>query len=92
MKFTIKISDQAEKDIRKLEKSGDKGSLRKVLAIINELEDHPTVGTGKPERLKNFKEVTYSRRISAKHRLVYEIHELQVVVILISAYGHYTDH
>ncbi|AYO58350.1 Txe/YoeB family addiction module toxin [Chryseobacterium sp. 6424] len=91
MKYIIKISEQAEKDILKLEKSGEKAALKKLLSIIKELESNPTVGIGKPERLKHFEEITYSRRISAKHRHVYEIQELQVVVILISAYGHYND-
>lgn len=33
----------------------------------------------------------WSRRISRKHRLVYEIAETVVRVIVLSAYGHYGD-
>lgn len=29
--------------------------------------------------------------ITKKHRLIYEIHDNEVVVIVISAYGHYSD-
>lgn len=56
--------------------------------MLDELARHPTSGTGKPDRLKNY---TYSRRISGKHRLVYEIHDEEIIIILLSAYGHYTD-
>ena len=33
----------------------------------------------------------WSRRISKKHRLVYEIHDTEVVVLVLTAYGHYDD-
>ena len=32
-----------------------------------------------------------SRRISRKHRLVYEIHDTEVIVLVLAAYGHYED-
>jgi len=86
--YSIIISAKAENDIDRLEKSDDKGALKKLLSMLDELARHPTSGTGKPERLKNY---TYSRRISGKHRLVYEIHDEEIIIILLSAYGHYTD-
>ncbi|MCH5308145.1 MAG: type II toxin-antitoxin system YoeB family toxin [Prevotella sp.] len=33
----------------------------------------------------------WSRRITQKHRLVYEIHDAEVVVLVLTAYGHYDD-
>jgi toxin YoeB len=58
---------------------------------LEELKDHPTTGRGKPEQLKHYSLPTWSRRISSKHRLVYQIHENIVTVIIIAAYGHYAD-
>jgi len=89
--YSIIISAKAENDIDRLEKSGDKGALKKLLSMLDELARHPTSGTGKPERLKNYTVPTYSRRISGKHWLVYEIHDEEIIIILLSAYGQYTD-
>jgi len=33
----------------------------------------------------------WSRRIDQKHRLVYQINETELIVVAISAYGHYAD-
>lgn len=91
MKFEIILSDQAKDDIEKLEKSGDKNSLKKLYFLLEELENHPTSGTGKPELLKHYKIPTWSRRISNQHRLVYRIKEEIVTVLILSARGHYND-
>jgi len=44
---------------------------------------------GRPEKLKHELARLYSRRITAKHRLVYKIEEEIVTVIVVGAYGHY---
>ena len=33
----------------------------------------------------------WSRSITKKHRLVYQINEYEVIVLVLSAYGHYDD-
>ena len=91
MKYEIVLTNDAERDIKKLEKSGDKKSLAKLLLLFNELEEHPTTGTGRPERLKYHDVQTWSRRISEKHRLVYQIEEAVITVLVLSAWGHYDD-
>ena len=48
-------------------------------------------GTGKPEQLRGDRAGQWSRRITKKHRLIYEIHETEIVVLILSSYGHYTD-
>ena len=91
MKYFIDYTDEAEIDILKLRKSGDKKVFKKLHLLIAELKEHPTTGTGKPEQLKHYKEPTWSRRISDKHRLVYRIQEEVVTVLIIAAFGHYED-
>jgi toxin YoeB len=81
------LNDNAENDFARLKKSEPK-RYRKVLELLVELELHPTTGTGKPEQLKHYKIPTWSRRISDRHRLVYQIHENIVTVLVIAAYGH----
>ena len=53
MKYLLKYSDEAKEDIRKLRKSGDKQAVKKLDKLLDELEIHPTTGTGKPERMKH---------------------------------------
>ena len=91
MSYKIELEQRAKDDILKHRMSGDKKMLKKIHAFLEELKNHPTTGTGKPELLKHYKEPTWSRRISDKHRLVYRIQDEIVVVLVISAYGHYED-
>ena len=53
--------------------------------------DFDYTGTGKPEQLKGCGGTLWSRRITQKHRLIYEIIETVVHVDVLSAYGHYDD-
>lgn len=53
--------------------------------------DHPKTGTGHPEQLKGNRSGLWSRRITKKHRLVYEIHDNKIIVLVLTAYGHYDD-
>jgi toxin YoeB len=54
---------------------------------LNELSDHPFVGTGKPEPLKYELAGFWSRRINREHRLVYQVGKEKVLIY--SAKGHY---
>lgn len=89
--YSIEISKEALADLLKIKKSGKKADISKIEKIFLELEIHPTTGIGKPEKLK-YKEINiWSRQINKKDRLVYEIIDKEVVVIIISTLGHYND-
>ena len=91
MSYEIEFVQSAFDDLEKHKKSGNKQLIRKISDLINELREHPTVGTGKPERLKYYKDETWSRRINNKHRLIYEIQETKILVLVLSMWGHYDD-
>lgn len=91
MSYKLRITPKAIKDIERHKKSGDKTILRKIAELLEELKEHPRKGTGQPERLKRNLEGFYSRRITKKHRLIYEIEDDIVTVIVVSAYSHYGD-
>lgn len=91
MSYVLEFSEKSKGDIQKIKKSGDKSLWKKLTNLLNELREHPKTGTGKPEQLKHYTEPTWSRRISSKHRLVYEIQEEKVIVFLLSVWGHYED-
>ncbi|MGC4128149.1 MAG: Txe/YoeB family addiction module toxin [Bergeyella sp.] len=89
MSYEIQYTNKAKNGFERHKKSGNKKLLLKINELLNELKEHPTFGTGKPEQLKHYEIPTYSRRISGEHRLVYEIHDEVVTVLVLSAYGHY---
>lgn len=88
--YEIEYQAQALLDIAKLKKD-DPVAYKKVNIFIGELKEHPKTGTGHPEPLKEKPEGRWSRQISKKHRLVYRIFETEVVVLVITAFGHYDD-
>ena len=91
MKYIVDLTEMAKKDIVKLRKSGEKQAFKKVEHLLNELKIHPTFGTGHPEQLRHRGGNVWSRRITDKHRLVYEIFENIILVEVQQAWGHYDD-
>lgn len=87
MKYKISFTKSALKDIKTL----NKVDKLKVSKLIKELEVHPKFGTGKVELLKHNDSEYWSRRINKKDRLIYRIIDKHVVVLIISAKGHYQD-
>ena len=90
MAYEIRFTDLANQGLVRLQKSEPK-AFKKALRFIEELQVHPQMGTGHPEPLKGKPEGRWSREITKKHRMVYRIFDAEVVVLVISAYGHYDD-
>ena len=90
MIYRVEIKEQAEHDLIRLAKSEPKAFL-KAQRFIEELKIHPKTGTGHPEPLRGDKSGQWSRQITKKHRMVYEIKEKEIMVLVITAYGHYGD-
>ena len=89
IEYELVFTQEALDDIQKHKKSGNKLLLKKLEKLLVELRQHPSTGTGQVEILKHYKEETWSRRINDEHRLVYLIKDDMVVVLILSAYGHY---
>lgn len=51
----------------------DKKMLKKINALIQEIDRDPFVGTGKPEPLQHHLKGLWSRRIDLEHRLLYTV-------------------
>lgn len=88
--YDVRYQKEALDDLAKLKRQ-EPTAFRKAVKLIDELYEHPRTGTGKPEPLRGDKAGQWSRRITQKHRLVYEIRDLEVIVIVISSYGQYED-
>lgn len=90
--MNIRLTKEAEKEYQKLIKSGKKNSLKRIVQIFSELEVNPRVGIGGPERLKHFNDrEVWSRQIDKKNRIVYLIQDEELIVLVISVLGHYSD-
>ena len=90
MIYVVSLTEQALTDSDRLELDEPK-VYQKFLTFLKELAEHPKTGTGHPEPLKGMPEGRWSRRLSKKHRMVYRIFDTEVVVLVLSAYGHYDD-
>ncbi|MBR2202121.1 MAG: Txe/YoeB family addiction module toxin [Bacteroidales bacterium] len=92
MAYTIRKTKQADKDIDALKKSGNKSLIKKLANLLVEIADNPRSGTGQVEQLKHYPyKQTWSRRLNQEYRIVYEIHDDTVVVLVLSLMDHYGD-
>ena len=90
MKYSIAFSSQAEKVLKKWKKSNPI-ALKKFSKLLPELENHPRKGTGHPEPLRGGQDTLYSRHITKNDRLIYEIYDDMILVLVIDLEGHYND-
>lgn len=91
MRYKLVLTPEAERHLDEWRKSGQKKTLLKIVALLEELCEHPTTGTGKVEQLKGDLEGYWSRRINKASRLIYKIEEDIITVFVISLKGHYGD-
>ncbi len=61
--------------------AADKSTLKKINALLKEIERTPFDGSGKPEPLKYQLTGWWSRRINLEHRLVYKVEHNTVVIL-----------
>ena len=86
----LKFSSDAQKDLEWWKQNGDAASKKKIQRLLKELEEHPRTGPGKPELLSGDLRGVWSRRINQEHRLLYEIHDDVVLVLVLSMRYHYS--
>ena len=67
----------------------DKKTLRKVNALLKDIQRSPYDGIGKPEPLKENLSGWWSRRIDSANRIVYR--EKDGVIVIASCKGHYEN-
>jgi toxin YoeB len=90
MSYRIEYSNYAKKTLEKYKKSNP-NAYKKVNALVKELHEHPRTGFGHPKPLVAGNEITYSRHITGKDRIIYDIYDDRVLIIILSLEGHYRD-
>lgn len=91
MTYQLILTPEAESHFEEWRKSGQKKTLKKILDLLIELQEHPTTGTGQVEQLKGELSGFWSRRITKSARLIYKIEDEKVIVTVVSLKGHYSD-
>ncbi|MBQ0076673.1 MAG: Txe/YoeB family addiction module toxin [Bacteroidales bacterium] len=87
--FELLFSQTAQKDVLYFKRLGNKTLIAKIDRLLEEVEQHPFSGTGRPEILRYELAGFMSRRINSEHRLVYRVNEEAQTVEIITMKGHY---
>ncbi len=90
MNYSVKMMPSVEEAVVKWKKSNPI-LHKKFKKILLELIEHPRLGTGHPEPLTGGNDIRWSRRLSASDRIIYDIYEDVVTVLVIQVGGHYDD-
>ncbi len=91
MIYQLILSDEAKAHLIEWKMSGQKKTLKKIVDLFTELQEHPKTGTGQVEQLKGELSGKWSRRITKVDRMIYTIEEEKVFVTVISLKRHYGD-
>jgi toxin YoeB len=76
----IKFADLAWEDYLFWQQA-DRATIKRVHALIKDIQRSPFEGIGKPEPLRHNFSGFWSRRIDEEHRLVYTIDDGCVVIV-----------
>ncbi len=67
----------------------DKKTLRRINALLKDIDRDPFSGIGKPEPLRHARQGYWSRRIDEVNRLVYKVEGEQLIIVQCGT--HYED-
>ena len=88
--YTIYFEPRVTKVIAKWKKSNPI-LYKKLEKILEAISEDPRHGIGHPKPLVNGGDITYSRHISASNRIIYDIYDSEITVLVIEIEGHYDD-
>ena len=88
--YAIQFDKAAEKAVAKWKKSNPQ-LFNKLRRLLEDIMEHPRTGIGHPEPLVGGGDVTWSRHINAHDRIIYDIHDEEVIVVVVEVEGHYGD-
>lgn len=84
----IVLLEQAKKDRDYWKSTGNTRVMKRISALLEDIQKHPFTGLGKPEPLKGTNG-KWSRRITDEHRMVYSISDGMIYVYVFALRYHY---
>ena len=90
MMYSVDFTKAAQKTLAKWKKSNPV-LFKKATAVLQDIMQHPRTGLGHPEPLVGGHDITYSRHITAHDRIIYDIYDDRISVLVIQAEEHYDD-
>ena len=88
--YKVEYSKAADKTLRKWKKSNP-ALFKKATKVLFDIMQHPRTGIGHPEALVGGNDITWSRHITADDRIVYDIYDERITVLVIQTESHYND-
>ena len=85
----IILLKKAREDRDYWKQTGNDKIMKRITALLKDIEKHPFSGLGKPEPLKGNLQGKWSRRITEEHRMIYSISNGRIYVYVFSLKGHY---
>lgn len=90
MIYKVEYSKAADKTLRKWKKSNP-SLFKKATKVLFDIMQHPRTGIGHPEALVGGNDITWSRHITADDRIIYDIYDERITVLIIQTESHYND-
>ena len=90
MIYKVEYSKAADKTLRKWKRSNPT-LFKKTTKVLLDIMQHPRTGIGHPEALVGGNDITWSRHITADDRIIYDIYDERITVLIIQAENHYND-
>ena len=88
--YKVDFDKKALKVVAKWKKSNP-ALYKKFRNVLADMMEHPRSGIGHPEALIGGNDVTYSRHITAHDRVIYNIHDEVLSILVIQVENHYDD-
>lgn len=85
----VVLLKQAREDRDYWISTGNKRIMQRITDLLNDIQEHPFTGLGKPEPLKG-QSGKWSRRITDEHRMVYSISSGRIYIYVFSLRYHYS--
>ncbi len=90
MIYKIDFVPSVSKVIAKYKKSNQQ-VYKKLEKLLHDIQMHPREGIGHPEPLVGGNDITYSRHITASNRIIYDIHDETIMIVIVDIDKHYND-
>ena len=92
--YNIELTEEAIEQLKKIKKTATPATKKRLERIFAEISLTPMDSNGfaSPERLKHYpNEQVWSRELSKKDRVTYEVFEEAKTIVIFRLLGHYND-